>query len=65
MSLKKIKIVKIKRIKNNKVDILKYINRKDKFLKKFGEYILQKLNIIKLKDGTCYKLIKFNRKYVH
>ena len=37
MSLNKIKVIKLDIIKNSKGDILKYLNKKDIYLKKFGE----------------------------
>ena len=37
MSLAKIKIIQLKIFENNKGDILKYINKKDKYFKKFYE----------------------------
>ena len=37
MSLDQIKVIKLKIIKNSKGDLLKYLDRKNKYFKKFGE----------------------------
>mgnify|MGYP000250228939 CR=1 FL=1 len=47
MSLDKIKIIKLKIIKNPKGDILKYLNKDFNFFKKFGETYFTE---IKLKE---------------
>ncbi len=50
-----IKIIKLKVIKNSKGDILKYINFKDKYLKKFGETYFTEIKKNVIKGWNCHK----------
>ena len=55
MSLKKIKIIPLKIVKNIKGDILKYINKKDKHLNKFGEIYFTEIKKNKVKGWNYHK----------
>jgi len=55
MSLSKIKIIQLKIFKNNKGDILKYINKKDKYFKKFGEIYFTEIKKNNTKGWNFHK----------
>ena len=55
MSLKKIKKIKLDIIKNKKGDILKYLNRKDKFFNKFGEIYFTEIKKNEIKGWNYHK----------
>tara|TARA_B100000989_G_scaffold276975_1_gene237593 strand:- start:1129 stop:1524 length:396 start_codon:yes stop_codon:yes gene_type:complete len=55
MSLNKIKIIKLKKIKNKKGDILKYISSKNKYLKKFGEIYFTEIKYNQTKGWNFHK----------
>ena len=55
MSLSKIKIIQLKIFKNHKGDILKYINKKDKYFKKFGEIYFTEIKKNKTKGWNFHK----------
>ena len=55
MSLNKIKIIKLKISKNPKGDILKYLTRKNKYLKKFGEIYFTEIKKNKTKGWNFHK----------
>lgn len=55
MSLKKIKIKRLKIIKNSKGDILKYINKDDQNFKKFGEIYFTEIKYKKIKGWNFHK----------
>ena len=55
MSLKKIKKIKLDIIKNKKGDILKYLNRKDKFFNKFGEIYFSEIKKNEIKGWNYHK----------
>ena len=51
MSLKRIKLKKLKVLKNQKGDLLKYLTKKDKYFKSFGEIYFNEIKKIRSKDG--------------
>lgn len=55
MSLNKIKIIKLKISKNPKGDVLKYLTRKNKYLKKFGEVYFTEIRKNKTKGWNYHK----------
>ena len=55
MKIKGVLIIKKPIFKNKKGKIIKFVDRKDKIYKKFGEYILMKLIKIKSRDGYVIK----------
>ena len=56
MQLSKIKVVKLKIIKNSKGDLLKYLSKKTKNFFRFGEVYFNEIKKKKkLKDGTNIK----------
>ena len=55
MSLNKIKTVKLKISTNQKGDILKYLTRKNKHLKKFGEIYFTEIKKNKIKGWNLHK----------
>ena len=55
MSLKKIKIIPLKTYKNIKGDVLKYVNKKNKYLKKFGEIYFTEIKKNKTKGWNFHK----------
>jgi dTDP-4-dehydrorhamnose 3,5-epimerase-like enzyme len=55
MSLAKIKIIQLKIFENNKGDILKYINKKDKYFKKFGEIYFTEIKKNSTKGWNFHK----------
>jgi len=55
MSLEKIKIISLKISKNIKGDILKYINKKDKYFKTFGEIYFTEIKKNNTKGWNFHK----------
>ena len=55
MSLSKIKIIKLKILKNNKGDVLKYINKKDIYFKKFGEIYFTEIKKNNIKGWNFHR----------
>ena len=55
MTVKSIKVLKGKRIKNFKGDIIKFISKKDKLFKRFGEIYFSEIKKTKLKVGIFIK----------
>ena len=55
MSLEKIKIISLKISKNVKGDILKYINKKDKYFKTFGEIYFTEIKKNNTKGWNFHK----------
>jgi|TARA_B100001079_G_C16254299_1_gene444817 dTDP-4-dehydrorhamnose 3,5-epimerase-like enzyme len=55
MSLNKIKTIKLKISTNQKGDILKYLTRKNKHLKKFGEIYFTEIKKNKIKGWNLHK----------
>lgn len=55
MSLNKIKIIKLKIIKNSKGDLLKYLDKKNKYFKKFGEIYFTEIKKGKVKGWNYHK----------
>ena len=55
MKLSKIKIVKAKISPNKKGDLLKYINKDNKYLKKFGEVYFTEIKEKKIKGWNFHK----------
>ena len=55
MSLNKIKIIKLKISTNPKGDVLKYLTRKNKYLKKFGEVYFTEIKKNKVKGWNFHK----------
>ena len=55
MSLSKIKIVKLKIIKNSDGDILKYLDKDNKYFKKFGESYFTEILHKKIKGWNYHK----------
>ncbi len=55
MSLEKIKIVSLKILKNTRGDVLKYINKKNKYLNKFGEIYFTEIKKNKVKGWNFHK----------
>ena len=55
MRLNKIKIIKLKISSNPKGDILKYLTRKNKYLKKFGEVYFTEIKKNKIKGWNFHK----------
>lgn len=55
MSLDKIKVIKLKIIKNSKGDLLKYLDRKNKYFKKFGETYFTEIKKDKIKGWNYHK----------
>tara|TARA_B100000989_G_scaffold145077_1_gene108136 strand:+ start:60954 stop:61364 length:411 start_codon:yes stop_codon:yes gene_type:complete len=55
MSLKKIKIVKLKIIKNLDGDVLKYLDKESKYFKKFGETYFSEILYKKRKGWNFHK----------
>ena len=51
----KIKKIKLKIIKNQKGDLLKYLNKNDKFLKKFGETYFNEIKKNQIKGWIFHK----------
>ena len=55
MSLNKIKIIKLKISTNPKGDVLKYLTRKNKYFKKFGEVYFTEIKKNKIKGWNFHK----------
>ena len=55
MTVKSIKVLKVKRIKNYKGDIIKFISKKDKGFKKFGEIYFSEIKKNKTKGWNFQK----------
>ena len=55
MSLSKIKIIKLKISTNPKGDVLKYLTRKNKYFKKFGEVYFTEIKKNKVKGWNFHK----------
>ena len=55
MSLSKIKIIKLKISTNPKGDVLKYLTRKNKYFKKFGEVYFTEIKKNKVKGWNLHK----------
>lgn len=55
MTAKSVKIFKTKRIKNPKGDIIKFIDKKNKYLKKFGEIYFSEIKKNKVKGWNYHK----------
>ena len=55
MSLSKIKIIKLKISTNPKGDVLKYLTRKNKYFKKFGEVYFNEIKKNKVKGWNFHK----------
>ena len=55
MNLNKIKKIKLKIANNSKGDILKYLTRKNKYLKKFGEVYFTEIKKNKTKGWNYHK----------
>lgn len=55
MTVKLIKIIKNKIIKNKKGNLIKYISKKNNFFKKFGEVYFNEVNLNKTKGWTLHK----------
>ncbi len=55
MSLKKIKIIKLKVLKNSKGDLLKYLNRKQKNFINFGEIYFNEIKKNQVKGWNYHK----------
>ena len=55
MSLEKIRIIPLKIIKNIKGDVLKYTNKNDKYLNKFGEIYFTEIKKNKVKGWNFHK----------
>ena len=55
MSLSKIKIIKLKISTNPKGDVLKYLTRKNKYFKKFGEVYFTEIRKNKVKGWNFHK----------
>ena len=55
MSLQKIKIIPKKILKNSKGDLLKYITKKDKYFKKFGEIYFTEIKKGEIKGWNFHK----------
>tara|TARA_A100001015_G_scaffold297870_1_gene379884 strand:+ start:4854 stop:5267 length:414 start_codon:yes stop_codon:yes gene_type:complete len=67
MTVKSIKVLKGKRIKNYKGDIIKFISKKDKVFKKFGEIYFSEIKKNKTKGWnfhkryTCLLIVPFGK----
>ncbi len=67
MKISGIKLLNLKIIKNSKGDILKFLNKKNKFLKSFGEIYFSEINNKKIKGwnyhkkNTCIVTVPFGR----
>ena len=55
MSPSQIKVIKLKVIKNTKGDLLKYLNKADKFFKNFGETYFTEIKKNKTKGWNSHK----------
>lgn len=55
MSLNNIKVVKLKIIKNSKGDLLKYLDRNNKYFKKFGETYFNEIKKNEIKGWNYHK----------
>ena len=55
MSLSQIKVIKLKVVKNTKGDLLKYLNKADKFFKSFGEIYFTEIKKNKTKGWNSHK----------
>ena len=55
MTIKKIKLIKLRIIKNINGDVLKYLNRGDTFFKKFGEIYFSEIKFKKKKGWNLHK----------
>ena len=55
MNLNKIKIIKLKKNFNSKGDILKYLTKKNKYFKKFGEVYFTEIKKNKIKGWNFHK----------
>jgi dTDP-4-dehydrorhamnose 3,5-epimerase-like enzyme len=55
MKLSKIKIIKAKILPNKKGDLLKYINKNNKYLEKFGEVYFTEIKKNKIKGWNFHK----------
>jgi len=53
--IKNLKVLKLKKIKNHLGDITKYISKKDKFFKKFGEVYFNDIKKNKEKGWNLHK----------
>ena len=58
MSLKNIKIIKLKVLKNSKGDLLKYLNKNHKNLKNFGETYFNEIKKNQVKGWNYHKKCK-------
>ena len=55
MSVKKIRIIPLKIFKNTKGDVLKYLNKKNEYFKKFGEIYFTEIKKNKVKGWNFHK----------
>ena len=55
MSLDKIKVIELKVIKNSKGDLLKYLDKKSKYFKKFGETYFTEIKKDNMKGWNYHK----------
>ena len=55
MSLDKIKVIELKVIKNSKGDLLKYLDKKSKYFKKFGETYFTEIKKGNIKGWNYHK----------
>ena len=55
MSLKRIKVTKLKILKNQKGDLLKYLTKKDKYFKSFGEIYFNEIKKNQVKGWNFHK----------
>lgn len=55
MNIKNIKVINASVIKNNKGDILKFVNKNDKFFKGFGEIYFSEIKKNKIKGWNYHK----------
>ena len=55
MSLKRIKLKKLKVLKNQKGDLLKYLTKKDKYFKSFGEIYFNEIKKNQVKGWNFHK----------
>jgi len=53
--LSKIKIYKLNKLKNSKGDVLKYLNKNNKYFKKFGEIYFTEIKKKKIKGWNFHK----------
>ena len=55
MNLNKVKIIKLKIIKNSKGDLLKYLDRTNKYFKQFGEIYFNHIKLKKTKGWNYHR----------